>query len=264
MLLPLLFIAFLVALLVFLAVQYSIFIPEVKGIAILMYHQVNPLVNNRLCIDPEKLEQQFRYLIDNGYTCHMLENMLDSTTVFPKRSFILTFDDGYVNNLEYLYPLLIKYNLHATIMLPVKFLGKENEWDGSGEKIMSIEQLKSMDSKYISFGLHTYSHQHLRNASTETVQSEIQESIMVLRRNNLQFLPVLAYPYGGFPREKEQMVSFFNILNNNNIELGLRIGNRINKWPISNKFLVKRIDIRGIDTFWEFKTKVKKGRVKMF
>ena len=49
-----------------------------------------------------------------------------------------------------------------------------------------------------------------------------------------------------------------------NITFALRIKNRINKLPISDIYEVKRIDIKGIYNFFEFKTKVKKGRTKMF
>ncbi len=244
--------------------QYSLFVPPVKGISVLMYHQVKPLVNTRLCITPEKLEAQFLHLINKGYSCIRLGEMMDATRVFPKHSFVLTFDDAYVNNLDYLYPLLMKYNLHATIMLPVKFLGKENDWDGSDEKIMNVVQLKSMNINYISFGLHTYNHQNLKNASLEIVRTEIDNSVNFLLKNGINFLPVLAYPYGGFPREKERKAVFFNVLEHNGVKMGLRIGNRINRWPLKNKFLVKRIDIRGTDSMWEFSTKIRKGRVKMF
>ena len=249
---------------IFLTFQYSLFVPPVKGISILMYHQVKPSINTRLCITPEKLEAQFLHLINNGYSCIRLEEMMDVTRIFPKNSFVLTFDDAYVNNLDYLYPLLMKYNLHATIMLPVKFLGMENEWDGSDEKIMNVDQLKSINTNYISFGLHTYSHQNLKNATIEFVRSEIENSVNFLVKNGINFLPVLAYPYGAFPREKERMAVFFNALEQSGIKMGLRIGNRINRLPLKNKFLVKRIDIRGTDSMWEFSTKIRKGRVKMF
>jgi peptidoglycan/xylan/chitin deacetylase (PgdA/CDA1 family) len=264
MVLPILFLSIFLAVVIFLTVQYSIFMPSVKGIPILMYHQVKPFTNTRLCISPDKLETQFLYLISNGYSCVKLGELTDSKKVFPKRSFVLTFDDAYLNNLEYLYPLLVKHNLHATIMLPVKYLGKENEWDGSGEKIMTIGQLKSMNQQYISFGLHTYNHKNLRHATLEEVKAEIVNSSDFLTESQISYLPVLAYPYGGYPKEKKQMAAFFTVLEKNGIKLGLRIGNRINRWPLKNNFLVKRIDIRGIDSMWEFKTKIKKGRVKMF
>ena len=256
--------SFLFAVAIFLTVQFSIFIPSVNGIPILMYHQVKPQINTRLCISPDKLETQLTYLINNGYSCVKLGELTNNKNAFPKRSFVLTFDDAYLNNLEYLYPLLVKYNLHATIMLPVKYLGKENEWDGSGEKIMTTSQLKSMSQEYVSFGLHTYNHKNLRHATPEEIKSEIRDSSNFLTENSIAFLPVLAYPYGGFPREKEQLEAFYTVLENNGIKLGIRIGNRINRWPLKNVFLVKRIDIRGIDSMWDFKTKIKKGRVKMF
>jgi peptidoglycan/xylan/chitin deacetylase (PgdA/CDA1 family) len=247
----------------FLTVQYSIFLPPVKGIPVLMYHQVKPSSESSLSILPEKLESHFLYLLDNGYSCLKLETLLNEQIDYSKKNFVLTFDDAYVNNLDYLYPLLIKHNLHATIMLPVNYLGKVNEWDGGNEKIMTVEQLKSMDSKFISFGLHSYSHQNLKHLSLDAVESELKESMSFLYQNFIDFLPVLSYPYGGFPREKSRKKAFFDLLEKHGLKMGLRIGNKINRLPIKNKFEICRIDIKGTDSMWEFKTKVRKGHVKM-
>ena len=255
----------LIAICIFLTIQYSLFLPPVKGLPILMYHKVSLEVNDHLTISVQNLETHFKYLSDHGYRCMPLNQIADGTNKkLPRRSFTLTFDDAYLNNLEYLYPLLQKYNLHATIMLPVGYLGKTNEWDEGNEALMNYKQLLSMDSKYISFGLHTYGHIPLKNSSFSEITADIEKCKQELSLNGISYLPVLAYPYGGYPREKEKKEAFFELLKQLGIDYGLRIGNKINSWPLKNNYEVKRINIKGNESFWIFKTRLKKGHVKMF
>jgi peptidoglycan/xylan/chitin deacetylase (PgdA/CDA1 family) len=249
----------------FLTIQFSIFLPPVKGLPILMYHKVSLNVTDDLTISIQNLEKQFKYLSDQTYTCLPFSQILGLKNVkIPERSFILTFDDAYLNNLEYLYPLLKKYNFHATIMLPVSFLGKVNQWDHGNEPIMNYDQLLSMDSQYVSFGLHTYGHISLKNSSFNDIEADIEKCKQDLNGKGIRFLPILAYPYGSYPKDKAKKNLLFKLLQQNGIDFGLRIGNKINKWPFKNNYEITRIDIKGGDSFWAFKTKLKKGRVKIF
>jgi peptidoglycan/xylan/chitin deacetylase (PgdA/CDA1 family) len=182
----------------------------------------------------------------------------------PGKVFALTFDDAYVNNLNYLYPLLKKHNFHCTIMLPVGFLGKTNVWDKGNEPIMNFDQLLSMDSRFVHYGLHSYKHESLLTMSSSEITADIRTCQNELSLNGISYLPILAYPYGAYPRDKAGNAAFAQLLGQLGIIYGLRIGNRVNKWPIKNRYEVKRIDIKGNDTFWTFKTKLRKGRVKFF
>ena len=248
-----------------LTLQFSIFIPGPKGLPILMYHKVSDDWNDNLTISVKNLEKQFNYLSSHGYTCLPLGRLLEKDqNLQTGKVFALTFDDGYVNNLNYLYPLLEKYNFHCTIMLPVGFLGKTNVWDKGNEPIMNFDQLLSMDSRFVSYGLHSYRHESLLTMSSEEIITDIKTCINELNFNGIAYLPIIAYPYGAYPRDKVNKAFFAKILEQLGILYGFRIGNRVNKWPMKNCYEVKRIDIKGTDSFWAFKTKLRKGRVKMF
>ncbi|MBK7212406.1 MAG: polysaccharide deacetylase family protein [Bacteroidales bacterium] len=222
-------------------------------------------ITDGITISIAKLEEQFQYLSVKGYTCLTLSHVINhKDEKLPPRVFVLTFDDAYLNNFEYLYPLLQKYNFHATIMLPVGYLGKTNVWDKGEEPIMDFEKLQALDNRYISFGLHTFRHISLKDSTFEEIVDDISKCKETLSQHGIEYLPVLAYPFGAYPRDRERKAAFFNLMNKLGIVYGLRIGNKINKWPLKHRFEVKRIDIRGDEPFWKFKTKLKKGRVKMF
>jgi len=75
---------------------------------------------------------------------------------------------------------------------------------------------------------------------------------------------VLAYPYGKFPRKEPQKTQFFEVLKNQNIAYGLRIGNRLNKIPFKNNYELNRLDIKGEDSLFKFRLKLKLGKPSLF
>ena len=74
----------------------------------------------------------------------------------------------------------------------------------------------------------------------------------------------MAYPYGNFPKKKNLKKDFFRLLEKNNIKMAFRIGNRVNKFPFKNKFEIQRIDVKGQDSLFTFKCKLRLGKLKLF
>jgi len=259
-----------VALLIYLTLEYSLLIPPVKnGLPILMYHKILQDKNDGLTVSTDKLEKHFQYLQKKGYTpisFKELQKFQTGQLKLPKKPIILTFDDGYQNNYDFALPLLQKFNFKATIFLPVYYIGKVNEWDKEHDPIMNYDTIKKCsETGLIEFGLHSYKHQSYKDMTIEEMKNDLQQCITNLNKNNIDYVKVLAYPYGAFPKKnivkKEKMKDIFK---QTNITFALRIKNRINKLPITDVYETKRIDIKGTYSFFEFKTKVKKGRTKMF
>jgi peptidoglycan/xylan/chitin deacetylase (PgdA/CDA1 family) len=235
---------------------------------ILMYHGVSAKTSesNGLTISRDNLEAQFRYLKDNGYTClHFSElQSLKATTDFPKKAVIITFDDVYVNQLEFAYPLLQKYGLKASFFIPFQYVDGVDEWNTGNEKLMSIAQLKSMDETIIELGLHSFAHKKYHELSPEEVDEDFQKCKEFIISNKLNISNVLAYPYGKYPRKNPEQEAFFNSLVTNKVAYGLRIGNRVNRFPFKDNYQVQRIDIKGEDSLSKFKFKLRYGKLRFF
>ncbi len=109
----------------------KLFVP--KGL-ILMYHRVAEVDLDpwSLCVTPhhfaEHLEVLQKYYQPLGLKqlaqAHQQGNI-------PHRAVVITFDDGYANNLYHAKPLLEQYNIPATIFIATGHLGREREfwWD---------------------------------------------------------------------------------------------------------------------------------------
>ena len=235
---------------------------------ILMYHSVSANANESkgLTISAEKLEEQFMFLKEKGYkTLHFSDlQAFKSAKDFPEKAVIITFDDVYVNQLEYAYPLLKKHGLKACFYIPFKYVNGADDWNDGTEAIMSIDQLQSLDAEIIELGLHSFAHSRYNEMRKEDIQNDFDKCKIFIVENKLNVHNTLAYPYGKYPRKGEEQSTFFKILSKNKIAYGLRIGNRVNVFPFKNNYEIQRLDIKGEDALMTFKKKLKRGKSWLF
>jgi peptidoglycan/xylan/chitin deacetylase (PgdA/CDA1 family) len=93
---------------------------------VLMYHKVNDLPGNPLSVPVSLFEEQMAQLRELGYTVVGLDAVLDhysSATPLPDRPVLITFDDGYRDNLAHAAPVLERCGYPAVIFVPLGYLG---------------------------------------------------------------------------------------------------------------------------------------------
>ncbi|MDO5569657.1 MAG: polysaccharide deacetylase family protein [bacterium] len=96
-----------------------------QSIAVLNYHffysaDLGEVCNEAICLETKKFEEQLKYFVDNDiYTLKMkdMEMFLDENIRLPKKSVLLTIDDGAMGVANKAIPLLEKYDLQATLFL---------------------------------------------------------------------------------------------------------------------------------------------------
>lgn len=228
---------------------------------ILMYHHVTTEEGKGLTISEKNLEKQFNYLAENGFKTYHFKELAKLKTLPNGKNIVLTFDDGYVSQMQHALPLLKKYKLKATFFVPLDFLGKRDSWNTSSLEIMTLAQLKSLDLKVVELGFHSFYHKKYTELSNAAIEADTRRCLEFVSKNELQFSPVLAYPYGKFPKEKKRNEIFNRILSDNVIKFGLRIGNRINHFPFKKPFEIQRIDVKGEFSLLKFRQKIKFGKL---
>jgi peptidoglycan/xylan/chitin deacetylase (PgdA/CDA1 family) len=233
-----------------------------NGVRVLMYHKVVTNNSDFLSVTTEQFEAQLLYFKKENYQFITAQNVLDfykKQTPLPAKPLLITFDDGYLNNLELAYPILKKYNAKAVIFIPTSFVGIKNEWDNGNDEIMSLEQLKNLDPSVFELALHSHEHRNYADLSIPEIASDVAYNVAFFKQNNLNYTPVFAYPYGGRPKNdlKVGMIKAFEMYG---IQAAFRIGNRVNSLKIKDLYELNRIDVRGTDAFWVFKWKVRVGR----
>lgn len=166
-----------------------------RGIPVFMYHCVADTPRSgdeNLYVRVAQLEEEFEYLSDNGYTTLFAEEY--EKAYDTEKPVIITFDDGYEDNYTYMFPLLKKYNLKATIFVAAKYVGEKD--------YLKENQIKEMvKSGLVSIQSHTYNHIELSNSTPEEIDDEFRLSCASLAKITGKNVTALSYPGGYFDEE---------------------------------------------------------------
>ena len=163
------------------------------GIPVLYYHSIDPSEANELILAPERLREQLQYIKDAGYTTltisEVYEHLANNSSI-PEKSILITFDDGYMDNYTYAFPILKELDIKATIFMITTGIDKGY--------YMSSENLKEMSDYGIDIQGHTITHPHLNQLSYEEQLKELKESRQIISNITGKEVFALAYPYGDY------------------------------------------------------------------
>lgn len=96
-----------------------------RTLRVLMYHKVNDHWPNPITVPTAVFAEQMALLGELGYTLVSLaevrDHYLDGASLPPK-AVLITFDDGYRDNLENAFPILREHGYPAVIFVPIGYL----------------------------------------------------------------------------------------------------------------------------------------------
>ncbi len=87
-------------------------------VPVLLYHHIYSEASDNTTVTPQTFETHIRTLAENGFTAVTFPEMIDYVWHggdLPEKPVCITFDDGYLSNYEYAWPILKKYGMKATI-----------------------------------------------------------------------------------------------------------------------------------------------------
>ena len=143
-------------------------------------------------LKPETLEEQLKYISENGYQTIYIDEMDDLYKY--EKPVALTFDDCFVYFYDNAFPLLKKYNQKATIFIITDYI--------NGENYLTEEQLKEIaDSGLVKIESHTKTHNYLDEMTYEEQVTEAVESKERLEAITGQEVSVYCYPSGRYNDE---------------------------------------------------------------
>lgn len=186
------------------------------GIPVLMYHWVNDDLGDRLRlygVRPNVFASQVRRLAAAGFRGVPLGDLvrhLSGETRLPARSLVVTFDDGYVDNLENAGPVLESVGWAATIFLVTDRVGGVNAWDlHAGDpprQLLTWNDARRLDGKTFRFEPHSRTHPFLTRVDVDAAREEIVESRRKLEDELGRSAEVFSYPHGEFDTTSEAIV----------------------------------------------------------
>lgn len=180
-----------------------------QPIPVLMYHHVveKPIKSqHRIFVTKKTFNVQMLALKLFGRKPITFGDLADfrngkrSLSEFPSKPVILTFDDGYQNNLTHAQPILKKFGFKAVLYLLADSNISANHWD-SGEFPLSPllkknERQLIAQSSVFEIGSHGFEHKKLPGLPLELARRELIESKKKLEDELGVRVPSFAFPYG--------------------------------------------------------------------
>ncbi|HYI73705.1 MAG TPA: polysaccharide deacetylase family protein [Gaiellaceae bacterium] len=176
-----------------------------RTLRVLMYHKVNDQWPNPITVPTAVFDEQMTLLRELGYRVVSLRDVrdhyLDGATL-PDRAVLITFDDGYLDNLEQAAPILVDHGYPAVIFAPIGYLDPgarplphEESLLRSGIRnpTLTWSRLKELDDVGIRIESHGIGHRRLAELDPDEALREI--AISKIRLEEALGREVEAYAY---------------------------------------------------------------------
>lgn len=132
---------------------------------VLMYHEVRPDQPGKDSITPQELESDLRWLSGNGYTAVTMREVIAAVydgAPLPEKPIVLSFDDGYYNNILYLPELLKRYDMKIVLSVIGKSADEFSEYPSGNlhyahatwEQLREFEESGLAELQHHSYALH--------------------------------------------------------------------------------------------------------------
>jgi peptidoglycan/xylan/chitin deacetylase (PgdA/CDA1 family) len=172
-------------------------------VPVLCYHNFGPQARGRLVLAASAFEEQMRYLKREGYRVITLRELLEFTALrrqLPRKTVVLTFDDGWRAFKEHAYPILKELGFPATLFIYTDFVG--------ARAALSWDELRQLADEGFDIQAHSKTHGDMRRkpgesdqAYRERLQAELVQPLAVFQRRLGRTPTILAYPYGAHDEE---------------------------------------------------------------
>ncbi len=184
-------------------------------VPILLYHRLRPKnvgvddFERIFVVYVSRFEEQMNYLATHGYNVISLAQYVayvEGKDKLPEKPIIITFDDGYLSNYQYAYPILQKYGFPATIFITVDENSKVFKDREKFDSPLTKEQIKEISENNISIQSHAITHNHLSDLPDKETEYELAQSKVILEKLTGKPVDFLAIP-GAFYSKKVKQIA---------------------------------------------------------
>jgi len=223
-----------------------------QTIPVLCYHRFGSRAS-KLTVTPTAFTAQMDYLARNGYHVLALKELgpfIAGREPLPKKSVIITIDDGYRATYDIAYPILKKFGFPATVFLYTDFVG-------AGDALTYPQMKELIASGLVDIQPHSKSHSNLtlrlpdENDAKyrERLRREVDAPVDVIRDRLALTSYAYAYPYGDV---NEIAVDY---LSRKGVTLGLTVTPGGNGF-FAYQYMLRRTMIFGNEDLEAFKAKL--------
>ena len=161
----------------------------------LVYHDIRVDPRNLYDIDVGAFARHLELIVREGWSAVSIRAFLawqGGAGALPRRTLVLTFDDGYAGHGEKVFPLLVRRSLSAAFFISVGMVGKEG--------YLSWDRIAEMDRGGMEIGSHGFSHRPLSIMSDADLRRELLSSRTILEERLGHAVDILSVPRGYYSR----------------------------------------------------------------
>jgi peptidoglycan/xylan/chitin deacetylase (PgdA/CDA1 family) len=174
------------------------------GVRVLMYHRVMPREGfDQLTVTPERFAEQMAWLKARCEVVSLSEAVcsLSAPPGGGRPRVAITFDDGYLDNLQHAVPVLQRLQLPATIFVTTAFCSQamsHPRYPAEGGRLHltwdEVRQLAATPG--ITIGSHTATHPYLQRLAPQQARAEIADSRKQIEDQIGRRVEFFCYPSG--------------------------------------------------------------------
>lgn len=185
------------------------------GPVILMYHAFGDASEpaSRYVVPARLFRQQLGWIRRCGFHVLSLQEFVCLRASYhlpPRRSVVITIDDGYVDAETLAAPLLNERGITATLFVVTELPGKTAQWTQDVplrcRPLLDWAALKRMVGDGMEMGAHTRTHVCLPDVADVVAEQEIAGSRTDMERQLGAAPSVFAYPFGEFDEVAQELV----------------------------------------------------------
>lgn len=225
------------------------------SVPVLMYHHVCPHPGT-VTVSPETFEAQMVYLARAGYqalSADALLEFIEGRRPLSGREVLISFDDGYLDNYVYAYPILQRYGLKATIFAITSRIGegpaRAHAGTGSSlpptpdhrackaalaagrvdEAMLRWSEIEAMEAGGVEVHSHTHSHQRWDRLYADAAQrldavtADLASSREMLTRHLGKDSRHLCWPWGYFEPSYQEAATQLGFRAQYTVERGVNV-----------------------------------------
>ncbi|MHA3069514.1 polysaccharide deacetylase family protein [Acinetobacter sp. ANC 3789] len=234
---------------------------------VLMYHMVREHIDgakfNKLRVTPAEFEKQVAWMKAQGFHFVTMQELQQDWGKHPEKTVAITFDDGYLDNLENAYPILEKYQAKATIYVVVDRHDRDwstykkahhNSGELAREPKLSDQQIQFLaHSGRVEIGSHTMTHANLDKLTDKECLQELVQSKQQLEQMIGQPVTSFAYPFGIYSQRDVELAKQAGYCNAVTTKEGIDTAQ-------PDFMQLQRIKISGKDSIFAVKCRLKLGQ----
>lgn len=163
------------------------------SVPVLLYHHVSDIGDTRYSLRVADFRAQMKYLHDNGYQTISITHLAETVRSggrLPEKPVVLTFDDGYLDIYENVFPILQEYGFYGVVYIITSTLEEEKSYG-----YMQAAQLKELLTASWEVGSHSVTHTDL-NKTKLGAGNEMRKSKEILEARLGAPVRSFSYPFG--------------------------------------------------------------------